>query len=87
MAKSQQLLNQLRWCFKSHGSIYPIESVKLPSVNYYWQIQDRDIQDGVPLLYRVQAPLYDFVPVVIFDQPLYSKATEIILDPPPCSLL
>ena len=46
MAKSQLLLNQLRLCFKLHGSMYPMESVKLPSVNYFWQIQDGDIQDG-----------------------------------------
>ena len=32
-----------------HGSIDPMESVKLPSVNYIWQIQDGNIQDGVPL--------------------------------------
>ncbi len=57
MAQSQLLLNQLRWCFYLHGSIDPMESVKLPSVNYFWQIQDGDIQDGVPLLYCVQAPL------------------------------
>ena len=57
MAKSQLLLNQLRLCFKLHGSIYPMESVKLPSVNYFWQIQDGDIQDGGPLLSCVQAPL------------------------------
>ena len=52
MAKSQLLLNQLRLCFKLHGSIYPMESGKLPSVNYFWQIQD-----GGPLLSCVQAPL------------------------------
>ena len=57
MAKSEQLLNQLRWCFKLHGSIDPIESVKLPSVNYSSQIQDGDIQDDVPLLSCVHAPL------------------------------
>ena len=41
-----------------------MESVKLPSVNYFWQIQDGDIQDGVPLLSK-----HHFVPVVTFDQP------------------
>ena len=46
MAKSQLLLNILRLCFKLHGSIYPMESVKLPSVNYFSQIQDGDIQYG-----------------------------------------
>ena len=53
MAKSQLLLNLLRWCFKLHGSIDPIESVKLPSVNYFWQIQD-----GVPLLYMLRYNIY-----------------------------
>ena len=36
MAKFQLLLNILRLCFKLHGSIYPMESVKLPSVNYFF---------------------------------------------------
>ena len=44
MAKSQLLLNQLRWCFKVPSSIDPMESGKLPLVNYFWQIQDGDIQ-------------------------------------------
>ena len=57
MAKSQLLLNQLRWCFKVHSSIDPMESGKLPLVNYVWQIQDGDIQAGVPLLYCVHGPL------------------------------
>ena len=56
MAKSQLLLNILRLCL--HGSIYPMESVKLPSVNYFSQIQDGDIQDGSLLLYCVQSPLF-----------------------------
>ena len=33
------------------------------------------------------ASKHHFVSVVTFDQPLYSKVTEILLDPPPCSLL
>ena len=33
------------------------------------------------------ASKHHFVPVVTFDQPLYSKAIEIILDAPPCRLL
>ena len=56
MAKSQLLLNQLRWCFKVHSSIDPMESGKLLLVNYFWKIQDGDIQDGVPLLSCVHAP-------------------------------
>ena len=56
MANSQLLINQLRLCFKLNSSIYPMESVKLHSVNYFWQIQDGDIQDGIPLLSCVQAP-------------------------------
>ena len=58
MANFQLLLNQLRLCLKLHGSIYPMESVKLLSVNYFWKIQDVEIQDGGPLLSCVQAPLY-----------------------------
>ena len=58
IAKSQLLLNQLRWCFKVHSSIDPMESGKLTLVNYFWQIQDGDIQDGVPLLSCVHAPLF-----------------------------
>ena len=85
MAKSQLLLNQLRWCFKVHSSIDTMESGKLPLVNYFWEIQDGDIQDGVPLLSC--ASMNHFVPVVTFNQQLYSKATEISLDSPPCSLL
>ena len=54
-------------------SIDTMVSVKLPSVNYFWQIQDDDIQDGVPLLSCVQAPL---CPVVAFYQPLYWKAAD-----------
>ena len=72
MAKSQLLLNQLRWCFKVHSSIDPMESGKLPLVNYFWQIQDGDIQDGV-LCYL--ASMHHFVHVVTFDQQLYPKAT------------
>ena len=59
-----------------------MESVKLSSVNYFWQIHDGDIQDDVPLLSK-----HHCVRVVTFDQPLYSKATEKILDSPPFSLL
>ena len=34
------------------------------------------------------ASMHHFVHIVTFDQPyVYSKATEIILDSPPCSLL
>ena len=59
IAKSQLLLNQLRWCFKVHSSIDPMDdSGKLTLVNYVWQIQDGDIQDGVPLLSCVHAPLF-----------------------------
>ena len=56
MAKSQLMLNQLMWCFKVHSSIDPMESGKLPLVNYFGQIQDGDIQDGIPLLSCVHAP-------------------------------
>ena len=48
MAQSQLLLNQL---------IDPMESGKLPLVNYFWRIQEGDIQDGVPLLSCVHAPI------------------------------
>ena len=50
--------------FKLHGSIDPMESVKFSSVNYFWQIQDGNIQDGIPLLSK-----HHFVPEVTFDQP------------------
>ena len=83
MAKSQLLLNQLRWCFKLHGSIDPMESVKLPSVNYFWKSK-MATSEMACLCYI--ACKHHFVPVVKFYQPLYPKATEIILDPPPCSL-
>ena len=33
------------------------------------------------------ASKHHFVPAVTFDQPLYSKSTEIIINPPPCSIL
>ena len=53
-----QLLPDLGgWCFKLQGSINPEERMLFPSFNYFWQIQDGDIQDGVPLLYCVHAPL------------------------------
>ena len=68
MAKSQLHLNQLRWCFKVHSSIDPMESGKLPLVNYFWQIQDGDIRDGVSLLYCVHAPLCSYIrPAAIFE--------------------
>ena len=86
MAKSQLLLNQLRWCFKVHISIDPMESGKLPLVNYFWQIQDGDIQDGVPLLSCVHAPL---CPCSYIRPAAISECDidNIILDSPPCSLL
>ena len=50
--------------FWLYGSIvlYATESINLPSVIYFRQIQDDeiqggDLQDGVPFLYSVQAPL------------------------------
>ena len=87
MDKSQLLINQLRWWFffKLHGSIDPMESVKLPLVDYFWQIQDGDIQDGVPLLYCIQSPLCPcsyIRPAAIFEGDI-----DIILDLPACSLL
>ena len=61
-----------------------MESGKLPLVNYFWQIQDGDIQDGVPLLSCVHAPLCPcsyFRPAAIFEGDID------IIDSPPCSLL
>ena len=84
IAISQLLrLNLERECFMFYGSINPIESVKLASVNYFWQIQDGDIQDGrinngIILLSCVRAP-FCFRSYI---RPLYWKATGMILGAP-----
>ena len=72
MAKSQLLLNQLKWCFKVHGSIDPIESGKLPSVIIFGKYK---MATSKMTFLCYFASKYHFVPVVTLDQELCSKAT------------
>ena len=84
MAKSQLLHNQLRWFFKVPSSIDPTESGKLPLVNYVWQIQDDDIQDGVPLLSCVHVPLCPcsyIRPAAIFEDDIYNSRFTTVQPP------
>ena len=62
MAISQLRLNLEKGCFRSYGLIDSAGSVKLPSDNYFLQIQDGDIQDcgnqnGVLFISCTQATL------------------------------
>ena len=85
MGQSQLLLNKLRLCSKLHGSIQN----QWNQLNYHPLIifgKSKMATSKMAFLCYL-APRHHFVPVVTFDQPLYSKATEIILDSPPCSLL
>ena len=72
------------WCFKVHGSIDPMESVKYHRFIIFGK-SNMATSKMAFLCYIASKHL--FVPVVTFDQPLYSQATYILLDSPRCSLL
>ena len=62
MAISRLRLNLEKRCFRFYGSIDSTGSVKLPSDNYFGQIQDGDIHDsgnqnGVVLLSSIRTTL------------------------------
>ena len=74
-------LNLERVCVRFYGSINPIESVKLPSVNYLDESKMATSKMAVSkmasfLLYCVEAPLCPSS----YIRPLYWKATEVIVD-------
>ena len=69
MAISQFRLNEERVCFRFYGSIHPIESVKLPSVNYLDASKTATSNMAVSKMasFCCLAPKYRLVPAVTFD--------------------
>ena len=64
MAVSQFRLNLERVCVRFYGSINPIESVKLPSVNY---LDECKMSVSKMASVCCVAPKHRFVPAVTFD--------------------